>query len=115
MQWLAGILALLIGIAGWFYLFYSRAAKNLAGVENPNINVRRVIFRRVAGVVLLLLAGTFYAGMTLLDKSSNWTFVAIWGSVLVLLFCIVVLGLIDLRYTIKFYRNRDADHKGSSK
>ena len=106
MQWLAGILALLIGIAGWFYLFYSRAAKNLAGVENPNINVRRVIFRRVAGVVLLLLAGTFYAGMTLLDNASDWAFVLIWGSVLVLLFCVVVLGFIDLRYTMRFYKGR---------
>lgn len=113
MQWLAGILALLIAIAGWFYLFYSKAAHKLTGLENAAINTRRIRLRRVAGVVLLLLASCFYAGFSRLDAPlSAGEFIAIWGAVLVLLLCVVVLGLIDLRYTIRFYNQREQNQQG---
>ncbi|HEY1687167.1 MAG TPA: hypothetical protein VGG19_20570 [Tepidisphaeraceae bacterium] len=109
MQWLAGILALLIGIAGWFYLFYSRAAHRLTGMENTQVNTLRIIFRRIAGVALLLLAGFFYVGFTTLDKPlSPRSFIFIWAMVLGLLLLVLMLGLIDLRYTLRFYRERNS-------
>ena len=62
MRHLAGIFALLTGAAGWFYLFYSRAAHRLAGIEDQRLNARRVALRRVGGVAMLLLGGFFFAG-----------------------------------------------------
>ena len=100
---------LLIGVSGWFYLFYSRAAHKLTGIEHPSINRRRIILRRFAGVALLLLAVLFYWGFsTLDDQQPPILFVSIWGIVLFLLLVVLVLGLIDLRYTLRFYRERDA-------
>ncbi|HWB53269.1 MAG TPA: hypothetical protein VG722_03725 [Tepidisphaeraceae bacterium] len=107
MQWLPDTLALLIGVAGWFYLFYSRAAHKLTGVEDPKINTRRIVLRRVAGVTLLLLAVMFYAGFATLDRrQSAEQFLLIWGVVLFLLLVVLVLGLVDFRYTVRFYHDR---------
>src|SRR5438477_523722 len=52
MQPLSTALALLIGIAGWYYLFYSRAAEKLAGVESQRLNRLRASLRRAGGLVL---------------------------------------------------------------
>src|SRR4051794_41753592 len=46
---LPAILALLTGVAGWFYLFFSRAAHRLAGVEDDRLNRRRVRLRPIGG------------------------------------------------------------------
>jgi hypothetical protein len=115
MQWLAGFLALLIGVAGWFYLFYSRAAHRMTGLEQPIINSRRIALRRVAGVALLLLAVLFYWGFITLDRpQAAIIFISIWVSVLALLLLILVLGFIDLRYTLRFYRERNNNQSGST-
>jgi hypothetical protein len=103
MRWLVGIFALLTGAAGWFYLFYSRAAHRLSGIEDQRLNDRRIALRRVGGVVMLLLGALFFAGFVGLDKDpaeqSPAAVLGIWGAVLVLLVVIVVLALIDLRLT----------------
>lgn len=101
MLYLAGIFALLTGAAGWFYLFYSRAAERLSGVEDQRANGRRVALRRAGGVAMLLLGGFLFAGFYTLERAeqSRGAFLAIWLTVFVLLIVVIFLALIDLRLT----------------
>ena len=106
MRHLPGILALLIAIAGWFYMFYSRAAANLGGVEDEALNVRRIRMRRVGGFVMLLLAVAFFMLFYTFDSDDQAVqFVVTLLAVLVLLCMILVLGLIDLRLTLRLRRS----------
>ena len=110
MRYLAGIFALLTGASGWFYLFYSRAAQRLSGIEEQRLNDRRVALRRVGGVVMLLLAGLFFTGVYALDDP-RWAplpLVFVWLAVFALLIAVVVLAMIDLRLTRKL-RSRAKD------
>ena len=107
MHHLSTILALLIGIAGWYYLFYSRAAEKLAGVESHRLNRLRVWLRRAGGVVLLLLAPAFFAGFNTVDAATDPdAFVGIWVAVLVLLGVNVLLAMVDVGLTWKLRRQR---------
>ena len=109
MSSLTTILSLLIGIAGWYYLFYSRAAEKLAAVEPHRLNRLRVWLRRAGGLVLLLLAPLFFAGFNSVDPAAEPdAFVAIWVSVVVLLFVNVLLATVDVGLTIKLRRARRA-------
>lgn len=106
MRHLPGILALLIAIAGWFYMFYSHAAANLGGVEDAALNVKRIRMRRVGGFVMLLLAVAFFMLFYTFDSDDQAVqFVVTLLAVLVLLCMILVLGLIDLRLTLKLRRS----------
>jgi peptidoglycan/LPS O-acetylase OafA/YrhL len=113
MRYLAGIFALLTGASGWYYLFYSRAAHRLAGIEDQRLNERRVGLRRVGGVAMLLLAALFFTGVYALDEEgwSPFTVMFVWLAVLVLLIAVVVLAMIDLRLTRKL-RSRTSRDKG---
>ena len=95
----AAILALLVGIAGWFYLFYSKAAHRLAGVEESATNRRRRLLRRVNGAVLLVVAVLFYVGFTINPDLQRLPFVCVWSAVLVLLLVVLALAVIDMRWT----------------
>ena len=107
MQHLSTILALMIGIAGWYYLFYSKAAEKLAAVEPHRLNRLRVWLRRAGGVVLLLLAPTFFAGFHSVDPAADPDrFVSIWVAVMVLLGVNVLLALVDVGLTWKLRRQR---------
>ena len=101
MPYLAGIFALLTAAAGWYYLFYSRAATRLADLEDERINGRRVRLRRAGGVAMLLLGGLLYAGLRTLDNpnQSPGVFLGVWLAVLALLAVLVVLALVDVRLT----------------
>ena len=113
MHHLSTVLALLIGIAGWYYLFYSRAAEKLAGVESAPLNRVRVWLRRAGGVVLLLLAPVFCAGFHSVDPDADPdTFVAIWVVVMALLGVNVLLAMVDVGLTIKLRRQRLAAAAG---
>jgi hypothetical protein len=102
LRYVAAILDLLIGVAGWYYLFYSKAAVRLDGIETPAVNQRRRRLRRFNGLIMLLLAGSFYAGIFAVDADHTpQAFVAVWLSVLLLLLVIVVLAVADLRLTTK--------------
>lgn len=111
MHWLVGIFAFLTGAAGWFYLFYSRAAHRLGAIEEECLNQRRIVLRRTGGIVMLLLGGLFFAGFAAFDEPDRAprAFAAVWLTVLVLLVVIIVLAMMDLRLTCKL-RNRQ---KGS--
>jgi hypothetical protein len=102
MRLLADILALLCGVAGWFYLFYSKAAARLASVESARLNAIRVALRRVSGAAMVLLGIALFAGSNSVDeqKAPN-VFLAIWISVLLLLATILLLALADVRLTLK--------------
>ena len=98
------IFSLLTAVAGWYYLFYSRAAQRLEAIEEAKINVRRVMLRRVGGGIMLLLAVCFCAGFQ--EGLSNAVFLRVWLAVLVLLGAIVALALYDVRLTWKLHRDR---------
>ena len=106
MQTLAGIFSLLVAAAGWYYLFYSRAAHRLESIEQEALNRRRIAYRRVGGVLMLLLGVCFFAGFNTVDwDPPTVSFMLIWLAVFVLLGCIVILAMIDLRLTIKLRRS----------
>jgi len=115
MQSLSTILALMIGVAGWYYLFYSTAARNLAGVEPNRLNRLRAGLRRVGGLVLLLLAPLFFAGFHTVDADSDpRAFVAIWVIVMLLLGVNVLLAMVDVGLTWKLRRQRLAASRADS-
>ena len=103
---LPAIFSLLVAAAGWFYMFYSRAAHNLAGLEKDALNLRRIRLRRVGGFIMFCLAIAFFIGFQPYVEESRGAFVAVWGLVLVLLLAVVVLGLVDLRLTWKLRKPR---------
>jgi hypothetical protein len=107
LQILAGVFSLLVGAAGWFYLFYSRAAEKLAGVEAARTNALRVNLRRVGGCAMIGLAVTFYIGCVALLRRNLTLFGAMMFAVLVLMAVILVLGLVDLRLTNRLRRRND--------
>ena len=101
------IFALLTGVAGWFYLFYSQAAHRLSGIEDKRLNRRRVRLRRAGGVVMLALAVLFYAGFHTVDPQNDPNaFVTVWLCVFVLLAMIIVLALLDMRLTYRLRASR---------
>lgn len=102
LQATAAVFALLTGVAGWHYLFFSKAAANLAGVEEQRLNLRRVVLRRVGGGVMLALGILFYAGFNAVRPFEQpGAFVTIWMGVFLMLALIMVLALIDIRLTWK--------------
>lgn len=103
---LPAIFALLVAIAGWFYLFYSRAAANLSSVESQTINRLRVRLRRTGGLMMIVLAVAFYAACVALDRQNMRSAAAYLGIVLLLLVAILVFGLIDLNLTRKVRRSQ---------
>jgi drug/metabolite transporter (DMT)-like permease len=107
MNLLTGLFSLLIAAAGWYYMFYSRAATNLSGIERQDTNRRRHRLRQVGGGIMLLLAVCMYAGFNTVDPQTNPSpFVIVWMTVFVLLLVTVILAMIDLRLTWKLRHRR---------
>lgn len=119
MRPLAAIFSLLVAAAGWHYVFYSRAAHRLEGVEEERLNRVRIGLRRVGGVVMLCLAASFLAMFFAYDLEhfdrATPTFLVLLLSVFGLLGLIVVLALIDLRLTVKLRRRFRARRFGPQK
>lgn len=106
-RWLVGIFSLLVAAAGWFYMLYSRAAHHLAAIEEPAVNRRRIVLRRIGGSCMMVLGATFYVGCDALLREdlrlAAWMMLAVFALMAVTL----VLGLIDLRLTRALRRRRD--------
>ena len=100
---LIDLFAILTFGAGWYYIFYSRAAQKLESVETRRFNVLRVRLRRVGGGFMMLLGALFFAGFQDLRPAA---FVWVWIGVLATLCAIVILALIDLRLTWKLQQER---------
>ncbi|HSV13853.1 MAG TPA: hypothetical protein VLI90_06310 [Tepidisphaeraceae bacterium] len=103
MEIFGGIIALIVGVAGWYYLFYSQAATRLGAIEDAAANQRRHRLRRTNGLVMLALAVLIYAGAHI---ESPRAFVMVWIAVLLLFFVFVALGFADIRLTAKLRRKR---------
>jgi hypothetical protein len=105
-RYLPAILALLAAAAGWHYMFYSSAARKLQGIEDPDTNRLRIRLRRVCGLAMILMAGTFYAGTVALMRE-RFVEAAWWTlGMLVFMCAMVALGLVDLRLTNRLRRSR---------
>ena len=73
MRTLLSIFALLVAAVGWYYLFYSRAAERLEGVEENRANRLRGILRRTNAIIMLLMAvGSVIAALA---PDVTWLFV----------------------------------------
>lgn len=106
MSWLPAIFSILVGAAGWFYMFYSKAAENLAGVEAASINRLRIRLRRIGAAAMIVLAAVFYIGCVALEQRRPAEAAGYLLAVLVLMGAIVALGLVDLRLTQKLRRSQ---------
>ncbi|CAN5626250.1 hypothetical protein BH09PLA1_BH09PLA1_14980 [soil metagenome] len=119
MQILAGILCLLVAAAGWYYMFYSRAAQNLSGIEDQEANRRRVFLRRVSGGMMCALAVVLYIGIAALGRTDSLgnarpdvkLFAWMMLAVLALMAVILVFGLMDLRLTQALRRRQLSDRE----
>ena len=100
------IVSLVVAAAGWFYMFYSRAAQHLGEFENDRRNIRRIRLRRVGGFMMFCLAVAFFVGFQPYVWRSDVVALIVWMVVMFLLLAIVVLGLIDLRLTWQLRRPR---------
>ena len=97
---LVDIFALACGVAGWFYLFYSKAAGKLAVVESAAQNTVRVRLRRICGAALVLLGIGFYAGFNAVDDQRNPAiYLAVWMGSMLLLLLIIALVAADIHLT----------------
>ncbi len=104
---LPALFSLMIAIAGWYYLFNTRAAEQLAHVEDTALNSRRVRLRRIGGLLLLLLAMLFYIATAVVswDQPTIW-FLVSWLGVMILVGLVTLLALFDLRLTNQLRRRR---------
>jgi hypothetical protein len=99
---LLAIFCLVVAAAGWYYLFYSRAAERLGAIEAAPANLQRVRLRRVGGFVIMLLGATLYVGFFGVSwDSPSKAFVAVWLLVFAELAAATVLALADVILTQK--------------
>ena len=105
MRTLPAIFALLVGAIGWYYLFYSKAAIRLGGIEEQRSNRLRGLLRRTNAILMLLIAlGIALATYKFDRRGFENEFVLTWAAVMLLLLAVMVLGLIDVRLTWKLRR-----------
>jgi len=111
----AAILSILTGISGWYYLFYSRAAQRLSGIEEERLNLRRMRLRRIGGAVMLLLAAGLYLGFYAASEQVRPTlFVVVWCAVMILMVLLVLLALLDVRLTYRLRGQRLGQNRGTA-
>jgi hypothetical protein len=113
MSALVDIFALACGVAGWFYLFYSKAAAKLASFESPAKNTLRIRLRRLCGAAMVLLGAAFYAGFNAVDDRRHPAiYLAVWMASMFLLLLIVGLVAADIHLT-KTIRRKPRDTSGN--
>ena len=111
------LLSLLIAVAGWHYMFYSRAAHRLQKLEDERVNASRVRLRRANGGIMLLLAIAFFIGSQSWLEAKAAAYILVWLAVLALMLAILVLALLDLRLTWKLHvaRRRGIDGRSGDR
>ncbi len=106
-HWMPAVFSFIVLAAGWFYLFYSRAARNLAAIELASHNSFRSRLRRVGGFLMLLLGGGIFAGFYTVDQDApGVSYVLVWSGVILVLSLMVLLAMMDLRLTWKLRRRQ---------
>jgi Na+/H+ antiporter NhaD/arsenite permease-like protein len=109
---LADMFSLLAAVAGWFYLFYSKAATQLAGIESQRQNIWRHRFRRLNGLLMFLLAIGFFAGFNSVDEEHDpKSFFLIWSGVMLVLLLVTALVFVDIRLTWKLRHSVSAKER----
>ncbi len=109
------LFAFLTAVAGWFYMFYSQAARRLAAVEGDVTNRRRIRLRQVSGFAMLLLSVLFFAGFYTVDPDETpRAYVLVWIGVMLTLLLIVILALFDLRLTMRLRRTPEVRKENHS-
>ncbi len=104
---LVNIFALACGVAGWFYMFYSKAASRLTPIEPAPRNALRKTLRRICGGAMVLLGICCYTGFYAVDdRREPGAFVAIWLSAMLLLIVIVFLAGADIIFTARLRRRQ---------
>ena len=94
------IFSLFIAAAGWYYMFYSRAASRLSSIEHSSINTMRVWLRKINGLLMFMLAVCFFSGFFAVDLDHPTRMTAIvWLAVCGLVLALLALGFVDLRLT----------------
>lgn len=106
MHTFVNILSLSVAAAGWYYMFYSRAAHRLAALEASRSNVSRIRLRRGCGGLLALLGMLLFVGSQRQVEGRPVVFIVLWTGVMALLLVIVILAMIDLRLTLRIHRER---------
>jgi hypothetical protein len=103
-------LCLMIAAAGWYYLFYSRAAHRLGAIEAADANRWRVLLRRCNGLLMMALAALVYiaAASQIPEKSPSLAEGLLLGIVILLGVC-VLLAWIDIRMTMNLRNRRRGD------
>lgn len=97
------IFAGLTAAMGWYYMFYSRAAKKLEAIEAQHINLWRIRLRRIGGGAMMLLGVLFFAGF---QNLAPIPFIVVWIGVMLALLLIVALALFDIRLTWALRKTR---------
>ena len=94
-----GIFAIVLAAVGGWYVFMSKAATDLAGIEAKRRNRQRVKLRRLNGVVIVLMSGALFVLLAAADRRDPN--LAIWGMLLmcVLLTTSLALAVRDIRLT----------------
>jgi len=110
--WVPDLFSLLVAAAGWYYLFYSRAAHRLGNIENPLLNRQRIRLRRAGGFVMMLIAVLFFTGFNTVDADRHpVAFLVVWSTAFVMLLVMVGLALADIRLTARLRRRREGGAK----
>jgi hypothetical protein len=107
---LPAIFSLLVAAAGWYYIFYSSAATRLAPIEHTGINRMRIFLRRAGGVVMILLATTFYAGIVAVERQNGPAAAGFLFAVACLMIVVISLALVDLRLTRGLRKSQGKEH-----
>lgn len=102
----AVLLCVLVGAAGWHYMFYSQAAQRLHAAEGSASNRWRVRLRRVGGAAMLLLGLALAAALWGLQ--AGWRELAMlgWLAVPLLLLALVVLAAVDVWLTRRLWKKK---------
>jgi hypothetical protein len=99
------IFCIVVMAAGWYYLFYSRAAERLSNLESRPTNLTRVRLRRIGGFVIMLLGASLYVGFFGVSwEPPTRAFATVWLFVFALLAAAVVLAMADVMLTNKIRR-----------